>query len=117
MNSLTDIVAFPGGPGRGSEKVYFNRVELNTILNIYGRMVAAGVWKDYAIEEGRETVAFTVFKRAADVPDYKIVKEPRLARKQGAYAIIGRGGMVIKRGQSLDTMLAHFRKMLMRLVD
>jgi len=118
MNSQSDIFNFPGpDPTAKSQKVYFNRPELNAILNIYGRMVAAGVWKDYAIEEGGEHIGFCVYKRASDVPDFTISKEPRLAKKQGAFTITARGGNIIKRGKTLEGVLSHFRKQLMRLVD
>jgi len=117
MNSHSDILSFPGIGTTAKQRVYFNRVELNAILNIYGRMVSAGIWKDYAIEEGGDHIGFCVYKRASDVPDFRIIKEPRLAKKQGAFAITGRGGSIVKRGQTLENVLGHFRKKLMRLVD
>src|SRR5262249_30050990 len=67
--------------------VFFTRAELDDILNLYGRKVARGEWRDYAIDFGRETAVFSVFRRASEVPLYRIEKAPRLARRQGAYSV------------------------------
>lgn len=85
--------------------VTFNRVELNRILNLYGRMVAAGEWRDYAIDFLKDTAVFSIFRRASEVPIYRIVKDPRLARKQGAYCVIGASGQILRRGHELDRVL------------
>ena len=68
--------------------VTFNRIELNRILNLYGRMVADGEWRDYAIDFLKDRAVFSVFRRASEVPIYRIEKDPRLARKQGIYSVI-----------------------------
>ena len=95
-----------GSAGVGSTgRVTFNRLELNRILNLYGRMVAAGEWRDYAIDFLRDRAVFSVFRRASEVPIYRIEKDPRLARKQGIYSVISTSGMVLRRGHELDRVL------------
>lgn len=86
-------------------RVTFNRLELNRILNLYGRMVAAGEWRDYAIDFTRDRAVFSVFRRASEVPLYRIEKDPRLARKQGIYSVISAGGLILRRGHELDRVL------------
>ncbi len=83
----------------------FSRQELSLILRLYGRMVAAGEWRDYAIDFGRETASFAIFRRASECPVYRIVKTPKLARKQGAYAVVAAGGQILKRGADLARVL------------
>lgn len=85
--------------------VMFNRVELNRILNLYGRMVAAGEWRDYAIDALKDRAVFSVFRRSSEVPLYRIEKDPRLARKQGAYSVISATGLILRRGHDLDRVL------------
>ncbi|MGI9385515.1 MAG: DUF2794 domain-containing protein [Methyloligellaceae bacterium] len=85
--------------------ISFNRRELSQILNIYGRKVAAGEWRDYAIDMLREKAVFSVFRRASEVPLYRIEKNPRLARKQGAYSVITATGLIVKRGHDLGRVL------------
>lgn len=91
-------------------QVVFDRRELSAILNVYGRMVAAGEWRDYAMDFGRETATFAVFRRASEVPLYTIEKSPRLARKQGAYAVVNAAGLILKRGPDLARVLGVFDK-------
>ncbi|MCG6205710.1 DUF2794 domain-containing protein [Rhodopseudomonas sp. HC1] len=86
-------------------RVTFNRLELNRILNLYGRMVAEGEWRDYAIDFLKDQAVFSVYRRASEVPIYRIVKDPRLARKQGAYSVIGASGQILRRGHELDRVL------------
>jgi len=88
-----------------SLRVTFNRLELNRILNLYGRMVADGEWRDYAIDFLRDRAVFSVFRRASEVPIYRIEKDPRLARKQGMYSVISASGMILRRGHELDRVL------------
>jgi hypothetical protein len=85
--------------------ILFTRKELNEILHIYGRKVAAGEWRDYAIDFGREKAVFSVFRHASEIPLYRIEKNPRLARRQGAYSVIGASGLVLKRGHDLARVL------------
>ena len=86
-------------------RVTFNRLELNRILNLYGRMVAAGEWRDYAIDFLKDKAVFSIFRRASEVPIYRIEKDPRLARKQGVYSVISAGGLVLRRGHELERVL------------
>jgi hypothetical protein len=106
---------FPTGgpPGR----VFFERAEFTRILNLYGRMVAAGEWKDYAIDPLPDACVFSVFRRASEVPAYRIEKRPSMARKQGAWAVIGEGGMILKRGHELEQVLKIFDKGRFAVVD
>ena len=86
-------------------RVTFNRPELNRILNLYGRMVADGEWRDYAIDFLRDRAVFSVFRRASEVPIYRIEKDPRLARKQGIYSVVTATGLILRRGHELDRVL------------
>jgi uncharacterized protein DUF2794 len=86
-------------------RVTFNRIELNRILNLYGRMVADGEWRDYAIDFLKDRAVFSVFRRASEVPIYRIEKDPRLARKQGMYSVISATGLVLRRGHELERVL------------
>jgi uncharacterized protein DUF2794 len=90
--------------------VFFTRKEFGEILNLYGRKVAAGEWRDYAIDFGRDKATFSVFRRASEVPLYRIEKCPRLARRQGAYSVIAATGLILKRGHDLSRVLAVLEK-------
>ena len=97
--------------------VFFDRRELNTLTGLYGRMVSAGVWRDYAIDGLAEAAVFSVFERAAEQPLYRIEKRPALARRQGAWAVIGRGGMVLRRGHELAEVLRVFDSRRFRVIE
>ena len=88
----------------------FDRRELDQILRIYGRKVAEGEWRDYAIDQLREEAVFSVFRRASETPLYRIVKQPKLARRQGAYALIAATGHILKRGHDLANVLRMLDK-------
>ena len=90
---------------RPPEQVAFNRSELQAILGLYGTKVAEGEWRDYAMDFGRDKAVFSVFRRASEVPLYRIVKDPSLARKRGMYAVVAQGGLILKRGQDLAAVL------------
>ncbi len=107
----------PPQPASAPQIVTFHRRELSAILSIYGRMVAAGEWRDYAIDHLREAALFSVFRRTAEAPIYRIEKRPKLAQRQGAYAVIGPDGRVLKRGRELAQVLKVFDRKLMRLID
>ena len=94
--------AAPAGP---LNQVTFNRRELNRILDLYGRMVAAGEWRDYAIDFLKDRAVFSVFRRTSEVPLYRIEKNPKLAQKQGAYSVISATGLIMRRGPELDRVL------------
>lgn len=88
--------------------VTFHRRELDLLLRVYGRKVAEGEWRDYAIDFTRERAVFSCFRRASEVPQFRIVKDPRLARKQGAWSVLGANGAVLRRGHELAQVLRVF---------
>ncbi|MBD0414137.1 DUF2794 domain-containing protein [Oryzicola mucosus] len=92
--------------------VSFDRRELDQILRLYGRMVAANEWRDYAIDHTPDRAVFSVYRRASEHPLYQIVKDPQMARRQGAYAILATGGAILKRGHELARVLSLFDKKL-----
>jgi len=92
-------------PAGANSRVTFDRHELNRILGLYGKMVATGEWRDYAIDFTRERAVFSVFRRTSEVPIYRIEKNPKLARKQGAYSVISATGLILKRGPDLARVL------------
>ena len=91
-------------------EVKFDRRELDRILNVYGRKVAEGEWRDYAIDFTKDRAVFSVFRRASEVPIYRIEKDPKLARRQGAYSVISATGLIMRRGHELDRVLRVFDK-------
>lgn len=95
----------------------FDRTELSQILNVYGRMVAVGEWRDYAIDMLKDKAVFSIFRRSSEFPLYRIEKAPRLARKQGAYSVITPTGQILKRGHELARVLRIFDKKLLKIVD
>ena len=99
----TTVLRFPAH--QAARPVTFDRHELTQILNLYGRHVAEGEWRDYAMEFGKEAASFSIFRRASEVPIYRIEKDPRLARKQGAYSVIGASRQILRRGHDLDRVL------------
>lgn len=103
--------------GTVARQTVFERAELNAILGVYGRMVAAGLWRDYAVELGRDSATFSAFRRAAERPEIQVVKVPALRAKQGIYALIGEAGTVLKRGHDLRTVLAPLERKLMKVVE
>ena len=100
-----------------SVSVFFERRELDRLLSLYGRMVAAGEWRDYAIDGLAEAAVFSVFKRASEAPLYRVEKRPALARRQGAWAVIGHGGLVLRRGHDLEQVLRFFDRGRFKVVD
>lgn len=90
--------------------VRFTRDELSAILNLYGRNVAAGQWRDYAIDMLRDKAVFSVFRKTTEYPLYRIEKVPKLARKQGAYSVVAAGGLILKRGSDLSRVIAVLDK-------
>lgn len=90
---------------RRTAQVTFDRKELQIILGLYGTKVAEGEWRDYAMDFGRDVAVFFIFRRSSEIPLYRIVKDPALARKQGLYSVVAQGGLILKRGQDLGTVL------------
>ncbi|EDQ06628.1 hypothetical protein DSM14862_00368 [Sulfitobacter indolifex] len=102
---------------RTPEQVAFHRTELSLILSLYGRMVAAGEWRDYGISHLKEVAVFSVFRRTAEIPLYRIEKRPKLRNRQGMYAVVGTGGQVLRRGHDLKAVLRVLERKLIRAVD
>jgi hypothetical protein len=109
-------MAFESSAPRASQ-VFFERRELVRLLSLYGRMVAAGEWRDYGIAGLSDCAVFSVFRRASEAPLYRIEKRPELARRQGAWAVIGQGGLILKRGHELEQVLKVFDKGRFKVVD
>ncbi|BDI61607.1 DUF2794 domain-containing protein [Qipengyuania nanhaisediminis] len=108
------VVAFPS---RKEGQVGFEREELQRILDLYGRMVAAGQWRDYAMDFDRQAASFAAFRRAAERPQARIEKRPALRAKQGIYTLFGEHGQVLKRGSDLANVLAPIERRLVKAVD
>ncbi len=104
-------------PAASSRVVFFERRELDRLLRLYGRMVAGGEWRDYGIAGLKDAAVFSVFRRTAEAPLYRIEKRPALAARQGAWAVIGQGGVTLKRGHELDQVLKLFDKGRFKIVD
>lgn len=95
----------------------FDRRELSAIFAVYGRKVAAGEWRDYALDFGREKAVFSVYRRSSEWPLYRIEKNPKNARKQGAYSVITATGLILKRGHELERVLEVFEKRTLYVVE
>ncbi len=107
----------PSGPPGRYDRVAFNRQELAIIMGLYGRMVAAGEWRDYGMSFLKDVAIFSVFRRSAEHPLYRIEKRPRLRDKQGMYSVIGMDGQILKRGHDLKQVLRVLERKLIRAVD
>ena len=104
-------------PTPAPSQIVFHRLELQRILDLYGRMVAAGRWRDYAIQMAADAATFACFRRAAERPEYRIEKRPALRQRQGEWALIGERGVVLKRGHELGPVLAPLERKLLKLVE
>ncbi|MBB4856948.1 hypothetical protein HNO88_000245 [Novosphingobium chloroacetimidivorans] len=109
-----NVIAFPGSR---AEQVGFDRAELQRILDLYGRMVAAGQWRDYAMDFGRDAANFSAFRRAAERPQARIEKRPALRGKQGMWTLFGEAGQVLKRGHELAGVLVPLERRLLKVVE
>ena len=109
--SSATIIAFP------KLQVGFDRLELQRILDLYGRMVAAGQWRDYAMDFTRDAASFAAFRRAAERPQARIEKRPALRGKQGMWTLFGEAGQVLKRGHELAGVLFPIERRLLKLVE
>jgi hypothetical protein len=112
MNSLT-----PLHRTGAYEQVAFQRPELSIILSLYGRMVAAGEWRDYGISSLRDCAIFSIFRRTAEQPLYRIEKHPKLRHKQGQYRVVSMDGQILKRGDDLRAVLRVLERKLIRAID
>lgn len=108
------IIAFPG---RQPGQVGFDRAELTRILDLYGRMVAAGEWRDYAMDFDRHCATFAAFRRTADIPQMRLEKRPAMQQRQGMWALFGEQGQVLKRGHDLANVLAPVERRLVKIVE
>lgn len=99
------------------ERIMWTRDELGHLLNVYGRMVAAGIWRDYAINDGRDAARFSIFRRASEVPLFRIDKIPAMRRKQGQYVLHAMDGRVLRRGHDLPALMRFFDRTSLKLVD
>jgi hypothetical protein len=99
------------------DRVAFTREELSRILSLYGQFVAAGEWRDYAIDHLRDAAIFSIFRRAAETPLYRVEKRPALSHKQGAYAVVSMTGVILKRGHDLAQVLKVFDRRRLRLAE
>jgi hypothetical protein len=105
-------------PGQGQpSQTSFDRAELSRIMDLYGRMVSAGHWRDYAIYLGRDVATFSAFRRATERPEVRIEKHPSLRNRQGMWALVGEAGSVLKRGHDLAGVLAPVERRLLKIVD
>ncbi len=104
-------------PPRAPQQVAFTRVELVRILDLYGRMVAAGQWRDYAMDFARDMASFSAFRRAAERPQMRVEKRPSLRNRQGMWALFGEHGQVLKRGHELAGVLAPMERRLLKTVE
>ena len=119
--SETEPIVLPlarvaGGEAYGAEVaarlegISFDRAELSQILSVYGRKVASGEWRDYAIDMLKEKAVFSIFRRSSEMPLYRIEKNPKLARRQGAYSVVAPTGLILKRGHDLSRVLRALDK-------
>lgn len=113
---MSVVTPFPG-PFDRKAVATFDRAELQRILDLYGRMVAAGHWRDYAMQFAPDLASFAAFRRSAERPEIRIEKRPSLRQKQGAWALVGEHGAVLKRGHDLVPVLAPLERRLIKLVD
>lgn len=111
LQTPSDFQSLPDG------RVAFHRTELSAILTLYGRMVAAGEWRDYGISFIRDVAVFSVFRRTAENPIYRIEKRPKLRLKQGQYQVVGMDGQILKRGNDLRQVLRVLDRKLIRAID
>ena len=98
-------------------QIVFDRLELGRILTVYGRMVAAGEWRDYALDFLEDVAVFSVFRRASEMPLFRIEKRPKLRAKQGQYSVMATGGLILKRGHELAQVLKVFDKKLIKALE
>jgi len=101
-------------PGAPVSQVRFDRTELNCILTLYGRMVAAGEWRDYAMDFLQDAAVFSIYRRTSEMPLFRVEKRPKLRGAQGMYAVIAASGHILKRGHDLAQVLRVFDKKLIK---
>ena len=113
-NPVGNVIAFPG---RRAGQVGFERLELQRIMDVYGRMVAAGQWRDYAMDFEKDAAHFAAFQRSSERPQVRIEKRPALRGKQGMWTLYGEAGQVLKRGHELAGVLVPLERRLLKVVE
>ena len=113
---MNNITPFPGSRIQEGQ-AGFDRAEITRIMDLYGRMVSAGKWRDYAIDFRRDVAVFAAFRRAAERPEVRIEKRPALRYRQGMWALIGEAGAILRRGHDLSGVLAPLERQLLKVVD
>ncbi|MCB2098460.1 MAG: DUF2794 domain-containing protein [Parvularculaceae bacterium] len=111
------VRADKGKAGARPDAVVFTREELSRILGLYGQFVAAGEWRDYAIDHLKDAAVFSIFRRASETPIYRVEKHPALAARQGAWCVVSMTGVILKRGHDLAQVLRVFDRQRLRLAD
>src|SRR5690606_35250055 len=117
---MSNVTPFPGSaplPKGSPTQTGFDRIELSRIMDLYGRMVAAGQWRDYTIDLKREVAIFSAFRRTAERPEFRVEKRPGLRNRQGMWALIGENGAILRRGHELAGILAPVERRLLKLVE
>lgn len=114
QSGASKVVPFPG---RAARQIGFERIELLRILDLYGRMVAAGEWRDYAMDFTKEAAIFAAFRRTAEYPQMRVEKRPALRNRQGMWTLFGEQGQVLKRGHELAGVLAPVERRLVKAVE
>lgn len=115
---MSNIIPLPATHGATTvRQVAFTRIELDRIMSLYGRMVAAGLWRDYALQLGAKQASFSAFRRSAENPEVRLVKDPALRQRQGEWVLHGEGGVVLKRGHDLAGVLAVIERRLVKAIE
>lgn len=117
LAGVNNIIPFAAISSPRVRQVAFTRAELDRIMSLYGRMVAAGLWRDYALEMGSKVASFSAFRRAAENPDVRLVKDPALRGRHGEWVLYGEAGVILKRGHELAGVLAVLERRLLKAVD
>ena len=113
---MNSVLRFPDRQGK-RPSLHFTRAELNRLLGLYSKRVMTGEWRDYGMDSLHDSAVFSVFRRSSEAPLYRIEKHPALSRRQGAWAIVGHGGHILRRGHELDQVLRFFDKGRFSIVD
>lgn len=117
MDSIGGNIALFPDKQKYAHQTFFDRAEISAIMNVYGRMVAAGIWRDYAIEFAKDMAIFAAYRRTSERPEYRLEKCPAMKAKQGQWILKGEQGQVLKRGHELSAILAPLERKLIKLVD
>lgn len=117
LAGVSNVIPFAVTSSPRTGQVAFTRAELDRIMSLYGRMVAAGLWRDYGLDMGSKVASFSAFRRATENPDVRLVKDPALRSRQGEWILYGEAGAILKRGHELASVLAVLERRLLKAVD